>query len=244
MERFGGSDAIGIYSEWRRNVDNYCIYCGSPATTREHIPSKVFLDEDEYDNLCTIPACFNCNNSFSDDEFYVAAYIETIKSKIVEDYKILSAVKRGIDRNEKLKEMLDYQINKTGSLDLTYDKETFATVIKKLAIGHAAYMLDYVEPATNSSVKYLISFGFCLDGKYEDDLVEFNENCIIPQRALPEAGCRACNNIGIFGNIIFFPWTHVQNERYRFNATYDADDHVIVKIVINEIFYAKVIFIE
>jgi hypothetical protein len=39
-----------------------CVYCGAPATTRDHVPPRgIFLDPPP-PNLITIPSCEACNN--------------------------------------------------------------------------------------------------------------------------------------------------------------------------------------
>jgi hypothetical protein len=45
-----------------------CVYCGKLPDSREHIPSKVLLDEPYPIDLPVVDACYNCNNSFSKDE--------------------------------------------------------------------------------------------------------------------------------------------------------------------------------
>ena len=55
---------------------HFCIYCGKPSNTREHCPSKVFLEKPYPDDLPVLPACFECNNSFSSDELYTKMYIK------------------------------------------------------------------------------------------------------------------------------------------------------------------------
>src|SRR5438132_1330963 len=53
-----------------------CIYCGTGHPTRDHAPSKVFLDEPYPENLPIVLACKSCNGSFSLDEEYLLALIE------------------------------------------------------------------------------------------------------------------------------------------------------------------------
>ena len=55
---------MGYFTSWDKSREKGCIYCGKPATTREHIPSKAFLIEPYPEDLATLPACFECNNGF------------------------------------------------------------------------------------------------------------------------------------------------------------------------------------
>src|SRR5215212_9888063 len=53
-----------------------CVYCGGVPSTRDHVPSKVLLDEPFPANLPVVPACQDCNNGFSSDEQYLACLLE------------------------------------------------------------------------------------------------------------------------------------------------------------------------
>ena len=56
--RLGGDDRIEPFTNWKKNMENYCIYCGEQAYTRDHLPSRVFLSSTESLELDTIPAFF------------------------------------------------------------------------------------------------------------------------------------------------------------------------------------------
>lgn len=75
-KRPGGDGGLGYYTSWEKSKSNGCIYCGECATTREHTPSKTFLIEPYPENLPTIPACFACNNGYSEDEKYVVCFLD------------------------------------------------------------------------------------------------------------------------------------------------------------------------
>jgi ribosomal protein S4 len=47
-----------------------------------NIPSKIFLNEPYSNNLAILPACFNCNNSYSDKEQYLACLIDYLQYKL------------------------------------------------------------------------------------------------------------------------------------------------------------------
>ena len=52
-------------------IAGICIYCGGIAKTRDHVPSKAFLDKPYPENIPVVPCCSECNNKFSKDEEYV-----------------------------------------------------------------------------------------------------------------------------------------------------------------------------
>lgn len=44
-KRRNHSDGAGYYTNWEKSRPSGCIYCGKPAETREHVPSKSLLIE-------------------------------------------------------------------------------------------------------------------------------------------------------------------------------------------------------
>jgi len=46
-----------------------CYLCAGEATTRDHVPPRGFFNEVP-NNIITIPACHQCNNSYAKDEEY------------------------------------------------------------------------------------------------------------------------------------------------------------------------------
>ena len=54
----------------------FCVHCGGPSETVDHVPSKVLLDEPYPENLMAASACRKCNNDFSIDEEYLACLLE------------------------------------------------------------------------------------------------------------------------------------------------------------------------
>jgi hypothetical protein len=47
-----------------------CVFCGAPATTRDHVPPECLYPSPPPPNLITVPACEGCNHSFHlDDEW-------------------------------------------------------------------------------------------------------------------------------------------------------------------------------
>ena len=64
-------------------LDLICSYCGiNNPDTRDHVPSKILLDQPYPENLPVVPCCSKCNRSFSLDEEYVACLLECIGSNM------------------------------------------------------------------------------------------------------------------------------------------------------------------
>lgn len=56
----------------------FCVYCGAHPDTRDHVPSKVLLDEPYPQELPVVSACAKCNASFSLDEQYLACFLDCV----------------------------------------------------------------------------------------------------------------------------------------------------------------------
>src|ERR1700722_12574168 len=65
---------IRTYSDQR--LDYVCTFCGALPDTKDHVPSRIFLDDPFPENLPVIPCCSKCNQGFSLDEEYIACLIE------------------------------------------------------------------------------------------------------------------------------------------------------------------------
>ena len=55
-----------------------CIYCGGPADTRDHVPSKCILERPFPPNLPVVGCCDSCNQDFSQDEQYFVCLIGSV----------------------------------------------------------------------------------------------------------------------------------------------------------------------
>lgn len=65
-------------------LDQMCCYYGNFPDTRDHVPSKVLLNDPFPENLPVVPCCNGCNQDFSLDEEYFACVIECIVNGSVE----------------------------------------------------------------------------------------------------------------------------------------------------------------
>jgi hypothetical protein len=84
----------------RSKPNRTCVYCGEPATTKDHVPPRgLFLDPPPR-NLITVPACLRCNNSAStDDELFrivvsIGAGMDTPESRALWDDKIFPGLRK------------------------------------------------------------------------------------------------------------------------------------------------------
>lgn len=213
------------------------------ATLLQHVPSKAFLQEPYPDNLPTIPACFACNNGYSEDENYVSCFLDILKSRIYSDYSEQEQTNARIANDKKLENILQEQI-KTEDEKVFYqlDKQRFDRILLKLARGHAGFEYDYVD-FDNTRTKIWYEFLFNIN---QDTLISFET---IPETDIaPEVGSRGITTPFIIQNIAtgdaigFSAWNEVQENRYRYQVSHNENGDIIVKIVIFEFLYCVVEF--
>lgn len=241
--RPGGNEGLGYFTSWDKSRERGCIYCGKPAATREHIPSKAFLVEPYPEDLVTLPACFECNNGFSKDEEYVSCFLDTLKAAVYQDYTQRADIVRRLEKNAKLKELLDGQI-KVGDSQVHYhfDENRLRRILIKLAKGHAGFEFDHISFG-DSDITVNYNFIFNMS---EHALSKFEE---IPEMKLfPEVGSRSCAVPFIVQNAdtgeasAFMFWNDVQEGQYRYQVSYNEFGGICVKIVIYEMLYCRVDF--
>lgn len=129
-----------------------CAYCGTVPDTRDHVPSRVLLDEPFPADLAVVEACRLCNESFSRDEEYVACLVECVIRETVDPDGL---------RREKIKRILNGRPllaakiregrveGATGDLIWQADTARIRNVALKLARGHLAFefnVFHFEEP--------------------------------------------------------------------------------------------------
>jgi hypothetical protein len=76
-----------------------CVFCGKPATTRDHIPPKGLFAEPRPNNLITVPACGTCNQGTSEDDEFLQRLSWFNGSECSQDANQVSQkVRRAIDK--------------------------------------------------------------------------------------------------------------------------------------------------
>jgi hypothetical protein len=217
-----------------------CIYCGGQAQTRDHVPSKVFLDSPFPDNLPVVSACDSCNNGFSADEEYVACLVEAAVLGTTNPEAMRRPTVAGILRRVPgLRFTLDAARREVdGRPALQPDQDRVFNVVLKLARGHAAFELSQPcrEPPTSVRV-------FPIAALSREEWEEFDAGHF--PGLLPEVGSRASQRIMAVqptltaqaGRVISLPgfamqdWQEVQDKRYSYLATADGSE-IRVRIVI------------
>ena len=218
-----------------------CIYCSGKASTREHIPSRILLEKPFPENLPVMPACLECNNSFSMDEEYVACVLGCILSQTSDPNLINNPrISKTLIRKPALRAHIEeskFQ-NKDG-LSFKIDIERFSRIIKKLAVGHAAYDLGLSLKSAPTILNWEL-----LSLMNTETLEEFDAPEITEQ--IGEVGSRNIQRMYILDTVLCSPtgelvntslvvndWVEVQEGIYRYHAIH-SHEGVTIKIVLYE----------
>ncbi len=216
----------------------YCVYCGDKPTTRDHVPSKVLLDEPYPNDLPVVPACKKCNNDFSKDELYLACFIECVITGSTDPSSIQRVkIRRILERNPTLSaRILTSQItNSDGNLLWFPEEQRIRNIVLKLARGHAAYelnepQLDEPEHLNFMPILYMTKEQFEL---FNTPLVE---------SGYPEIGSRKFCQLFVTDNQIInsSSWEVIQQGRYKYLVSYSGQ--IIVRMVLSEYLACEVIW--
>lgn len=116
-----------------------CIYCGVPATTRDHVPPKLLLVRPLPSTLLTVPSCLECNRGRSEDEEYLRALIAQVGvsqslSQMVEDGGV---VDRSLLRSRRLAARIDdaSEVTLDGRVAIVPEPAPIERVLRKVAHG-------------------------------------------------------------------------------------------------------------
>lgn len=215
-----------------------CVYCGATGNTRDHVPSKVLLDEPYPADLAVVSACGACNNAFSKDEPYLACLIEcAIHGSTTPDDVERGKVKRLLGEKPHLVAQIDRsrETSPTGNLVWIPDATRVSAIILKLSRGHVAY--EFAEPRLEFPSSVMIK-PLCLLEDYERR--EF-EDGISHAQLWPEIGSRAFCRLFVANREPFVDsgWTIVQPGRYRYLA---LQGPTMVRIVLSEYLACEVIW--
>jgi hypothetical protein len=215
-----------------------CIYCHGDTDTREHVPSRILLDEPYPENLPVLPACAKCNQGFSLDEEYFACLIECARTGSIDKVE-RPKIRRILQDSPALAAhiMQARTVADNGEVVFKTENDRVRSVVVKLARGHAVYELDEQKPEEPSHV--MIAPLHTLDTRAREHF----ENPPTPS-AWPEVGTRALQRVAI--SMVGTPaaldsdWIDVQEGQYRYFAI--AEDAVMVRFVVGEYLACEVIW--
>jgi hypothetical protein len=220
---------------------NGCIYCGSTANTRDHVPSRIFLDPPYPENLPVVGACKICNQGFSRDEQYLVCLLESVLVGSTDPEKIKRpSVARALKRAPALRSRIEATKSIHNGRIVFYPEENrIKNVMLKLARGHAAFELS--QPCTEEPDHYWCG---SLESLTEDQREGFSEAHI--QQLYGEIGARNMQRMFVAEvklqsesgdqkkiQVVVNDWVDVQDGCYRYLAIDDIGG-VVIRIVISE----------
>lgn len=222
-----------------------CVYCGGISETRDHVPSRVLLDEPLPDNMPVVDACSACNVGFSDDEMYLACVVDVVRASdanpdLVPRKRIARILREQpllLARLERARRVND------GVVAFDIEQERVRNVVLKLARGHAAFDLD--ERKRDEPIRIMVMPLASLDPEARD---EFETPPVVS--LFPEVGSRSMQRMSVVNftlaarenqsqsvnrDVLLGPdWLEVQEGRYRYLAAVLDIGEVVVRIVLSE----------
>ncbi len=218
-------------------LDNMCSYCGDKPETRDHVPSRILLNDPFPENLPVVPCCLKCNQDFSLDEEYFACALECVLHGTSEIEKLeREKVKSILLRKETLRQRIENSfILQNGNKFLQIESDRMKNVIVKLAKGHAKF--ENSEPQFDDPTSIWIK-------PLSTMTTEEFDIFFAPQNLdkAPEVGSRALQNLFIETNSnVLSHWIDVQDNIYKYSVCVGLG-FISVKILIWEYFAVQVIW--
>ena len=218
-----------------------CIYCGGPAETRDHVPSRSLLERPYPENLPVVGSCARCNQGYSKDEEYLVCLIESALSGSTDPDKIRRPTVAQILRNSPtLRARIESATSECdGRIRFATESERIANIMLKLARGHAAFELS--QPCRSEPTHFWCGPMSALSDDQHD---VFNEAHV--QNLFGEVGSRGLQRAFVTqvtlqsasGEQSVLPllvndWVDVQENLYRYLAIDDAGG-IVIRIVLAE----------
>lgn len=221
----------------------FCVHCGGSTETRDHAPSRIFLDEPYPENLPVLPCCEYCNQSFSDDEAYMACFIECVvcgstEQQFIKRLKIRELLSKQpllIQRIQRAKKEAD---TIGGGKIIVWQPEDLRVrkVVLKLARCHAAYELNEPQFQEPDHVTFMPLVSMTDEQRDNFETVSGPGELA----GWPEVGSRAMQRLIIADDAYSEGWITVQEERYRYMTA--GSGNVIVRGVLSEYLAYEVIW--
>jgi hypothetical protein len=190
-----------------------CTYCGAHPDSRDHVPSKVFLDEPYPADLPVVESCEDCNNGFSLDEQYVACLLECVVSGSADAERVgRPKIRRILRENPRLAQQIatSQTIDGSSALHCNSNEDRVRRVLLKLAQGHASFELSIPILGVPDHISWapLVTFS----GLQKESFLS------VPRSALwPEVGSRAFIRAALQDrDTSAGGWEAVQEGRYQY----------------------------
>jgi hypothetical protein len=217
----------------------FCVFCGASPTTREHVVSRVFLDDPLPEDLPIVSSCHRCNSGFSLDEEYVACLIDCVVCGSIDPATVhREKVKASLRHSPAIAARISarHTENGTGIVIWKPENNRVRNVVVKLARGHVAHR--YSEPQLEEPIHVMFVPLMVMSAEQRDAFEEIPESPIYP-----EIGSRAFKDILVVGEEVYAAedgWLVLQPGRYRYAVA--QSDEVVVRIVLSEYLACEVVW--
>jgi hypothetical protein len=197
----------------------YCAHCGGPEETRDHNPSKIFLDDPLPANLPVASACAACNAGFSDDEEYVACLLECVIAGAVDPGRLQRpAIAKTLAGNQRLqRELQGSRREADGQIIFDPNHKRVERIAVKLARGLVDFELNEPQLQEPSAISVV---PLALMSANDRRWFEGEPGGLA---LWPEVGSRAMHRL-VAGDEDSFVngWIVVQQDRFRYRVTQDG----------------------
>ena len=173
-----------------------------------------------------VPACRQCNTSFSADEEYVACLLSAVLAGTTEPGAIdREKIRRILTGKPALRARIDAaRFERNGSIVFEPEQNRVDAVFIKLAQGHALFELHSPCSEPPDSIRIAPLLAMSLRNVTSSRI----HPCRLSSRSWELEAPPSLTEGGLVGH----PWLEVQAGRYRFHAS--IEDGVSVRIVIHE----------
>jgi hypothetical protein len=214
-----------------------CFHCGGEADTVDHAPPKVFLDKPYPKEMIAVPSCYDCNNSASFDESWLACIVECVVTGEVEAARVSRpAIAKMLAHSPALAASMA-AIRSIDDNGTTFrpDMDRVRRIVTKIARAHATYELH--EHFEHEPIAVDV---FPLSLLSDEALQDFESLGGGGLAMWPEVGSRAMQRL-----LEGYPgdrpgWVVVQEGRYRYMA--GVEDGNVVRMVLSEYLGCKVVW--
>lgn len=214
-------------------LTGFCVYCGAEPGTREHVPSRILLDDPLPPNfdLPVVNACSSCNAGFSLDEEYLACFLEcAVCDSVDPEFLQRKKIKRTLLRNTRLAARIAKSKGRDDAGQLVWQPEMDRVykIIVKLARGHAAYELyPLLDEPSRVDFRPLLTMS-------DTERSVFESSPLDTPQLWPEIGTRAfLRTLAAFERVNKnVDWILVQPGRYRYLV--NETGGVLVRMVLSE----------
>ena len=222
----------------------WCIFCRTALSnqnaSKEHVPSKVFLQKPYPENLGVIYTCSSCNNRFSLDEEYSAVVVSVMKSGNCDPKRqAISTASKIMERKSKLTSSLrsgfvqHYAPSGKVYTKFSFNKDRLDNVIQKNARTIALYEVGEGYLSDNATVTWWTANQIGKEERIEFEFIDDPDS-------FPEVGCRMLFRL-IEAKDMVNGWVAVQPDIFRYALSWSSE-FLKIRMVFSEFLFAEVRF--